>query len=350
MLRRYFCAALILSTSVFAQALRPIRDHVGFGWDAGDMTKVINYLERNSGLPEFPPENMIAAISPHDDYLYAGEVYFPVFKLIAADEIVIFGLTHGSVRKEIGDPKDIIILDDYEFWPGPFLNVGISPLREKIKTSLDDKYFTVNRKAHELEHSIEALIPFLQYYNRDIKITPIMVTAMSFDKAVEIGGRLSEIIINYMKERNYTAGKDIFFLISNDANHYGEDFDNSWFGLDINAHVEATKNDKRIISERLCRTIDNESLKELTSEIWKNDDPAEYIPLWCGRYPMVLGLMTVKNISDSLYGNKVQGKLFKYSDTFSTGVLPIKGTSLGITAPFSLKHWVGFFSAGFYLE
>jgi hypothetical protein len=31
-------------------------------------------------------------------------------------------------------------------------------------------------------------------------------------------------------------------------------------------------------------------------------------------------------------------------------VLPVKGTSMGITAPYSLKHWVGFLSAGFYME
>ena len=44
------------------------------------------------------------------------------------------------------------------------------------------------------------------------------------------------------------------------------------------------------------------------------------------------------------------GKLFRYSDTYSEGVLPLKKAGFGITAPYSLKHWVGFFSAGFYLE
>ena len=43
------------------------------------------------------------------------------------------------------------------------------------------------------------------------------------------------------------------------------------------------------------------------------------------------------------------GKLFKYSDTWTEGVLTVKGTKMGITAPYSLKHWVGFLSAGFYL-
>jgi hypothetical protein len=47
---------------------------------------------------------------------------------------------------------------------------------------------------------------------------------------------------------------------------------------------------------------------------------------------------------------KLEGKILRYSDTFTEGVLPIKGTELGTTAPFSLKHWCGFLSAEFYIE
>jgi hypothetical protein len=46
----------------------------------------------------------------------------------------------------------------------------------------------------------------------------------------------------------------------------------------------------------------------------------------------------------------LSGKLLRYSDTYSDGVLPLKEAGIGITAPFSLKHWVGFFSAGFSLD
>jgi hypothetical protein len=31
-------------------------------------------------------------------------------------------------------------------------------------------------------------------------------------------------------------------------------------------------------------------------------------------------------------------------------VLPLKKTGMGTTAPFSLRHWVSFFSIGYYLE
>ena len=59
--------------------------------------------------------------------------------------------------------------------------------------------------------------------------------------------------------------------------------------------------------------------------------------------------MTINNIVTES-GSKLTGKVFKYSDTWTEGVLPVKETKMGITAPYSLKHWVGFLSAGFYLE
>jgi len=69
--------------------------------------------------------------------------------------------------------------------------------------------------------------------------------------------------------------------------------------------------------------------------------------VWEVRY--CIWLLTVNNIVNDV-GKKLNGKVFKYSDTWTGGVLPVKGTMMGITASYSLRHWVGFFSAGFYLE
>jgi hypothetical protein len=53
---------------------------------------------------------------------------------------------------------------------------------------------------------------------------------------------------------------------------------------------------------------------------------------------------------EKISGRGLKGRVFRYSDTYSEGVLPLKKAGFGITAPFSLKHWVGFFSAGFTLD
>ncbi|MGD8307131.1 MAG: AmmeMemoRadiSam system protein B [Ignavibacteria bacterium] len=350
----YLAAIMLLNiTSVYSQDIRPIRDDVGYCWKGEKFDLFINWLDENCPQEEFKKENLVAAISPHDDYLYAGKVYYPLYKLIEAKEIVIFGVTHGTVRKELNDPKNILILDEFDKWNGPYGNVEISPLREIIKQKLNKQDYIVSNLAQSIEHSIEGTIPFLQHYNRDIKITPVMVTGMPFEKMDSLSDELVEIISNYIEENNLVLGKDIFFLISNDANHYGEDFDNQPYGMNEDAHKTATDNDKRIAAENFNGGVTKDKIKNLSGELWPEagmtQSAAADYPLWCGRYPVVFGLLTINKIVTGS-GRKLNGKLFKYSDTWTEGILPVKGTNMGITAPYSLRHWVGFLSAGFYME
>jgi len=58
-------------------SVRQTRDNVGFGWNSIQMKRLINYL-RNIDKTPAPPSNIVAAISPHDDYLYAARVYYPL--------------------------------------------------------------------------------------------------------------------------------------------------------------------------------------------------------------------------------------------------------------------------------
>jgi AmmeMemoRadiSam system protein B len=344
---------LILNSQIailYSQTIRPIRDNIGFCWDAKEMNTFMKYLSMDYKEKSFPSKNLISAISVHDDYLYAGKVYYPLYKLIKAKEVLIFGVTHGTVRKEMGNLSNILILDEFDKWKGPFKDVDISPLREIIKSKLSKEDLIVSNKAHTIEHSIEALIPFLQYYNRDVKITPIMVTQMPFEKMEELSQRLTKIISEYIHNNKLELGKDIFFLMSNDANHYGEDFNNSPYGMDESAHKLATENDKRILTQTLNGKINLTSIKELTTEIWPDSLNKKPIPIWCGRYPVTFGLMTVNNILEKLNKGKLNGKLFKYSDTFTEKVLPIKNTSMGLTAVFSYRHWCAWFTEGLYLS
>ena len=115
-------AALLLMTffSAFqasAQDVRPIRDSVGFCWNPVQMERLISTLASMEKEPAYSKQ-IVAGISPHDDYLYAGRMYYPLFRSLHARQIVIFGVTHGTVRKEIGDPRGILLLDDYKEWSG----------------------------------------------------------------------------------------------------------------------------------------------------------------------------------------------------------------------------------------
>ena len=146
---------VLLSFSfVHPQSVRPIRDNVGYTWQADKMNLFIKWLDENCEQQNNSSANLIAGISPHDDYLYAGKIYYPLFKLIHAKEVVIFGVTHGDVRKEINDTNQVLILDDFDKWQGSYKDVEISPLREIIKAKLKPEYYWVSNKAQTLEHSI----------------------------------------------------------------------------------------------------------------------------------------------------------------------------------------------------
>ena len=340
---------LMNSSLILSQTIRPIRDNVGYCWQGNKFDRFIEWLDEKYPNENFESKNLVAGISPHDDYLYAGKIYYPLFKLIHTKEVVIFGVTHGTVRKAMNDPKNVLILDEFDKWKGPYTDVEISPLREIIKHQLDKQYYIVSNKAQSIEHSIEGLIPFLQHYNRDVKITPVMVTEMPFEKMDSLSTQLAGIISSYVKENGLRFGKDIFFLISNDANHYGEDFDNLPYGMNEEGHKIATNNDMRIADETFNGQVSKDKIKNFSNELWTEAGFNENCPLWCGRYPIVLGLLTINKIVTTT-GKKLAGKVFKYTDTWTGGVLSVKGTGMGITAPYSLKHWVGFLSAGFYLK
>ena len=142
------CLLILSSLAItpFAQDVRPVRDNVGFCWNAKQMGRLINYL-RSAETDPPAHAHIVAAISPHDDYLYAARVYYPLYRVLRAKEVVIFGVTHGDVRPEIGDPHNIIILDNFRYWHGPEHSISVSPLREYIKSKLDTSYFIVSDKA-----------------------------------------------------------------------------------------------------------------------------------------------------------------------------------------------------------
>jgi AmmeMemoRadiSam system protein B len=342
-------ALLLIASALAAQEARPVRDDVGFCWNPASMRLLVDYLQARE-LDHFEPEGLVAAIAPHDDYLLAGRVGYPLFEILRAKEIVIFGVTHGTVRQEIGNPHNVLILDEFETWPGLTGPIAVSGLREVLKKRLDKDVFQVSDKAHALEHSIEAELPWLQYFNPDVKITPIMVTGMPFAKMEEVAAKLAEVVAAEMKAKGLVAGKDIFFLISSDGNHYGRDFNNSPFGEGETAWRKGRALDQRFIRDYLTGVMDERKVEGLTKELWGETFLDYRNTYWCGKYSIPFGLLAVQKILALTENRKVSGLLFRYSDTYSEGALPLQKTGMGLTAPYSLRHWVSWCSIGYYRD
>lgn len=346
-MKKALCPIIVWSllVSALTAECRPVRDHIGFAWQAGALERIIAHLDRQ-GPPPAAGDPVVAAVSPHDDYLYAGPVYHPLFRRLHCREAVIFGVTHGTVRKEIGDPQNILLLDDFSTWAGPYGEIAVSPLRERLKQKLPADCFRTDRKAHQLEHSIEALLPWLQHHNRQVRITPIMVTAMPFERMEEISARLAPIIAEYMQENGLVPGRDILFLVSSDANHYGPDFSNTVFGEGEEAHTRGTANDRAIAASFLEGPVNPGTLRPLAERLAGTPGkPAD--TYWCGRYSIPFGLLCAGSVLNRCGAGGLQGHVLRYDDSYSGGVLPLTRLGIGITAPFSLQHWVGYVAAEF---
>jgi hypothetical protein len=174
-----------------------------------------------------------------------------------------------------------------------------------------------------------------------------MVTAMPFDTMQIIAEGLSSAIAGYMRENKLTPGREIAFLISSDANHYGKDFNNAPFGEDESAHLKGTSLDTSIANTCLVGPLTETKIRELTTKLWGKTYVDSTNTVWCGRFSVPFGLLATEKTLEKAAGQKLTGKILRYSDTYTEGVLPLTQTGMGVTAVFSLKHWVGFLSAAY---
>ncbi|MBN1488349.1 MAG: AmmeMemoRadiSam system protein B [Phycisphaerae bacterium] len=344
-------ALLCLPLPSQADEVRPFGDGAGYCGTAEDMDRFVGFLEKHAPKPPEDVPALVAGISPHDEYLRTGRVYYPLFQRFSAPEVVVFGVTHRKIREKLGQPEEKLIFDTHARWQGPYGPIQVSGLREHLRKSLDTRHVLVSDEAHRMEHSIEALLPFLQHYRRDVRITPIMVTAMPFDTMEALAKDVAEAIDAYMKENRLALGKDVFLLISSDSNHYGKDFNNLAFGEGEAAFRQGIAHDREIAETYLAGPISPEKLRGLTARLWGKDFRTQGDTVWCGKYSIPFGLLTVHHlVAARSPDGRLTGRLLVYGDTQTEGVLPVEGTALRPTTPSSLEHWVGFLSAGYYLD
>ncbi len=286
-------------------------------------------------------------ISPHDDHAYVGYLYPAVLKNLNAGTIILFGVAHKA--KDLG-LEDRFIFDEYKSWHGPYGPVKVSGLRSELIRDLPMEVKEVNNRMHKIEHSIEALIPFIQYYNRDVEIVPILVPYMSYKRMTFLGKKLADAITIAIKKRNWKWGKDFAIAISSDSVHYG---DSDWggknfarFGSDKKGYENAIALESEIINKCLIGTITKNKIRTFTEYTVKKDNYKEYKWTWCGRYSIPAGLMTAYYLSEKL-SVSLKGVKAGYRTSITLPPLEVKDLKIGFTAPANLHHWVGYTAIGY---
>lgn len=324
-------------------------DSIGFATKPEQMDEFMKRvsLQNEGEMNKLKPEEWKVAISPHDDYTYVGALYPALLSGIKAKTIILIGVCH---KAKVFNLENKIIFDTYANWKMPYGNVPVSSLREEIISKLPENSYIVHDSMMALEHSTEAIVPFLQYYNRDVEIVSILVPYMPFNRMKEIAKPLAESIYSAVEKNKMQWGKDYAIVISTDAVHYG---DEDWggknyapYGADTAGYQKAVEHEYDIINNCLTEKISPDKVKKFFDFTVDEKDYHNYKWTWCGRYSVPFGLLTSYYLQD-LYKINLTGTNVGYATSLDHPHILVSDIGMGITAPANIHHWVGYPAVGY---
>ncbi len=350
------CAAI--GDVATASGIRGLADTIGYATTAVQVEAVIRlsdsleadrYAANAGRFPGMDGKMLVGAIAPHDDHLYAGRVYVHALREIETPLVILVGVSHTARRRMV---QDRLIFDSFDAWRGPYGDCPVSPLRGEIIKALPEEVVLVSDEMHAEEHSLEALIPFLQYYNRDVRILPVLVSRLRGPLFDEAAALLAEAIFYATRRRGMTLGTDYVILISADCVHYGDD---QWggrnyapFGVDREGYEQAVRQDLSIARDCLERTLDRDRIACFRKRVEREDLEWPYRVTWCGVYSIPFGLSVLLHLTERAGKAPSEGHLLRYGTSIDPGKLPIEDTGLGVTNINTLRHWVGYAAIGYW--
>jgi AmmeMemoRadiSam system protein B len=319
--------------------VRPLKDTVGFAQYSWQMDSLMARMSR-SGWKRNDSSALKLAICPHDDYTYTGSLYPELLQNIKAKTLFLIGVAHSAAKMHI---EDSLVFDSFAYWKGPWKNVPVSTARNEVIDLLKGKYSIISDTLHKTEHSLEAMIPFLQYFDRDISIIPILVPAMSTSRMQECGKALSDAIKNVAGKHGWNWGTDYAIVVTTDAVHYGnEDWggkDMAVFGCDEEGNKKALEHEYEILDSCFTGTITPEKIKLFNSYTLNENNFHDYKWTWCGRYSVPVAMYTAYYLGES---QPLVGKPIGYSTSITSDHIPVDDLIMGRTAIATKCHWVGY--------
>lgn len=148
---------------------------------------------------------VVGLVSPHAGYVYSGPVAAYSYRRV--DPAVRCAVVLAPSHRARFNGAAILPEGIYET---PLGDVGIdAAIGDKLK---DRKYFAPLKEAHELEHSLEVQVPFLQKVLEDFTIVPIIVGTVDLDICRGIAEGIAEALSG---EKRKTV-----IVMSTDLSHY----------------------------------------------------------------------------------------------------------------------------------
>lgn len=169
---------------------------------AKSLEQLLRNLYANS--PTTDLINATAVVSPHAGYVYSGQLAAQTIGSINVPEcVLILGPNHHGKGKPIA-----LSVEDWLIPTGEIANnttLGNLLLEHSPRIQVDEI-------AHRFEHSLEVQVPLLHFIQKNISITPLVISQLSFELCEELAGQIAQAIQGY--------SGDVLILASSDMNHY----------------------------------------------------------------------------------------------------------------------------------
>jgi AmmeMemoRadiSam system protein B len=202
-----------------------------------------------------------AIIVPHAAYKYGGAVASSVYQRIKRGQfnhVIVLAPSHDEQFEGVALPSSM-----FSWYKNPFGYISLDQtlLSKLVKAS---SLFFCRHDVHELEHSVEVQIPFIQKYCGYVKITPLIVGHLSMHQIQEV----AKILHSCMQPKT-------LIVISSDFVHYGKSFNFVPFDTDIIANIEK-------IDEKLAHFICHADVVGLQKFLHDSKVPV------CGKNPLLI--------------------------------------------------------------
>ncbi len=330
--------------------VRGLRDGTGFVRSRRQAEALFPALVREEyGRDTLPADGpFVAAVCPHDDHLYAGHVYLHAIAGLRAPRLLLVGVFHAA---RLWNLSGRLVFDRYAAWHAPLGPVRVDPLRDELLAALPRDDVVVDDGMHDREHSLEAIVPFLQWYRGpEVTIVPVLVPYVTWDRLEGLADDLSAALAGAIRRHGWTLGRDVAIVISSDAIHYGPDFDHAPFGTDAAAHERAVARDLELARDHLTGPLSADRLRGLFERLVDPADVHRYRVPWCGRFSVPFGLELVRKTAARLGLPVPAGRVLRYGTSLTEAEprVPreVREEGLGLTAPSNFHHFVGYLALG----
>jgi AmmeMemoRadiSam system protein B len=144
-------------------------------------------------------------LAPHAGYIFSGATTAKAFAAVDIPEnVILLGPNHQGVGARAA-------VYDSGAWETPLGQVRVNT-DLGLQLCRDVTGFTSDCAAHRFEHSLEVMLPFLQFQRPDVNIVPVMLREHPYAALEQMGSELAQVL--------GTLGDEVLIVTSSDMSHY----------------------------------------------------------------------------------------------------------------------------------